>query len=376
MPGRRRIAWGDQVIHPYMGFVQKPGAFPDPRRRITDQGFVAIAEQPPVAPPASFTVGVFGGSVAQIFAFLGGDALAGELSGLPLAAGRTIRVEAYALGGFKQPQQLMALNYLLALGHPLDLVLVLDGFNDVVLPIAENLKTGVHPLYPRGWPDRVQEVPDADVLRRVGEISYLRSRRADRAGLCERGPLAWSPTCHLLWRSLDRRLAARVASLEEEVTTLPRRGRSFLVNGPPFTRPAPEALYRDLAAYWGRCSRLMADLCRSEGIPYFHFLQPNQYVAGSKVLTAEERRVAISDKELYRPYAEDGYPYLVEEGRRLGAAGVSFHDLTMVFSGVAESVYVDTCCHFNHLGNEVVAAEVGRIIRRELAGGREGGGGP
>jgi hypothetical protein len=369
LPGRRRIAWGDQVVHPYLGFVQQSRVRPDAYRRTTNHGFLAWIEPPPGTPDERFTVGVFGGSVAQEFAFLGRDALVAELARLPAAAGKTVWVECYGLGGFKQPQPLMALNYLLALGHRLDLVILLDGFNEIVLPVAENLRIGVYPFYPRGWPDRVQELPDADVLRRVGEIAYLRGRRAERAGLCASGPLAASPTCHLVWRALDRRLARRIAALEEEVATLPRRRRTFLTTGPPYQRGKPEEVFRDLAVYWGRCSRLMAGLCRGQGIPYFHFLQPNQYVPGSKIFTAAERQVALSQKELYRPYAEQGYPYLVEEGRELEREGLPFFDLTMLFAGIAEPLYADTCCHLNQRGNELLGTHLGRVVVRELAGG-------
>jgi len=37
-------------------------------------------------------------------------------------------------------------------------------------------------------------------------------------------------------------------------------------------------------------------------------------------------------------------------------------DLTMVFEDVDETLYVDDCCHFNQLGNEVVARALAQFI--------------
>lgn len=96
------------------------------------------------------------------------------------------------------------------------------------------------------------------------------------------------------------------------------------------------------------------------GIRYFHFLQPNQYVGGSKPLSDEERRIAFAPNDPYANYVRLGYPYLREDGLELARRGVRFHDLTHIFAGDAATRYSDTCCHLTKAANELLGAEIGR----------------
>jgi hypothetical protein len=91
--------------------------------------------------------------------------------------GKEIVILSLATGGYKQPQQLMALTYLLALGAHFDLVINVDGFNEVALPAAENVPQGYSPYYPRGWQLQVGPL-DMEQRKLVGRISYQRDRRA------------------------------------------------------------------------------------------------------------------------------------------------------------------------------------------------------
>jgi hypothetical protein len=62
---------------------------------------------------------------------------------------------------------------------------------------------------------------------------------------------------------------------------------------------------------------------------------------------------------------------LREAGRELRRSGLNFVDLVDVFSRVDESVYIDSCCHVNELGIELVAE---RIVESIAAG--DGSGSP
>ena len=48
-------------------------------------------------------------------------------------------------------------------------------------------------------------------------------------------------------------------------------------------------------------------------------------------------------------------------------AGVRFLDLTMVFSDVRRPIYIDDCCHVDHVGYGLIAAELGRMARSDEA---------
>jgi len=348
------------VIHPFLGFVLDPEGRAE---SVSPEGFSRVQREPPPADQPLFTVGLFGGSMAMLLCHEGWDVLARELSRLPQARGKRLWLECYALGGYKQPQSLLALDYALARGGRFDLVLTLDGFNDVALPMAENLSVGVNPFYPRSWNVIASEVLAPRMLRTAGEIAYLESRRASWAGLCG-GAFAWSSVCHVIWQAGDRRLGRRVGELDRELLAERNSGPSFAVNGPGFPYQARgRKIYRELVAMWSRSAVLMAEICRARGIPYFHFLQPNQYVAGSKPMDEAERKVAFDPNHPYKRPAERGYPLLIEAGKGLAASGVQFHDLTRIFAKTEEPLYFDGCCHVNAKGSQIMAREIAARIR-------------
>lgn len=93
----------------------------------------------------------------------------------------------------------------------------------------------------------------------------------------------------------------------------------------------------------------------AQGGEYHHFLQPNQYVEGSKVLTQEELATAIAPGAEPGRLAAAGYPKLRRQGHALAKRGVRFHDATPIYQNEPRTVYADTCCHVNELGNETLA---------------------
>jgi hypothetical protein len=278
-----------------------------------------------------------------------------------------------ALSGMKQPQQVMTVNYFMSLGARFDVVIDLDGFNEIVLPMVENRPAGTFPFYPRMWDVRVSGLGDVELLRKAGRIAFLESIRFQAARFLSIPPLRYSVTANLFWYLADHGLVRRATFERTKMTLalLDRKHsedevRSYAASGPSRTYASDEAHYADLAAYWKRSSVLLSRLARGNGFHYFHFLQPNQYVPGSKIFSEEERAIALPEKHPYTTAATQGYPYLIAAGRELVSEGVPYTDLTMLFARRDEVLYVDGCCHFNPRGYELMALEIGRVIRDAL----------
>ena len=85
--------------------------------------------------------------------------------------------------------------------------------------------------------------------------------------------------------------------------------------GPAGSSPRREDLYRHLASLWKNSSIQLDNLCTANGIRYYHFLQPNLFLTGSKPLTESERHMATYRDDMYRPGVKEGYPLLIREGR-------------------------------------------------------------
>jgi len=351
-----------QVVHPYLCYVLSPSPNSE---SVNLHGF--LGDPPPFEPLAEgsprFIIAIFGGSVAQHIAEAATRTLADELALSECFAGRSIEVVNLALPGVKQPQQLLTLSYLLTLGMHLDLVITLDGFNEIVLPVAENERQGVFPFYPRSWKQQVAGIKDVQLMRRVGAIEFWQDLRRDAARAVNRSALQHSYLTNFIWllsdRVIDRNMNLRQVDLAVEQGKQKARGGGFLARGPKREYANDDERYRDLAAVWSRATALMSKLAGSVGIPSYHFLQPNQRVPGSKPFTREEREAALRKGHSYDRPARLGYPYLIRAGAMLAAD-------TMVFEGVEEPLYIDDCCHVNEEGSRLIAKEIARVIRDSM----------
>ena len=344
------------VRHPYLGYALNL----DLKKHAPDSPLMGYTVQGMKRGPQHLVVALMGGSFAAQTAFFGGAQLTTELA---KASGREIRLVSLGMGGYKQPQQLMTLAYLYSLGAEFDLVINIDGFNEVALPPTELTPRGVFPLYPRDW--YVQtihlEPSDKKQLARLNSFQALRKRCAR---VFQASPLRWSNAALALWKSLDLRLQSRIARL----TLGFGRGTKEIpweVSGPQLTLSSDDALLEFLAENWARSSIQMSRLCKADGSYYLHCLQPNQYVEGSKPMSPEERAIAIDDDHPYASWARRGYPHLLRLGERLSLQGVDFHDLSMMFRNVVRPLYVDDCCHLNEEGYRLVVREIIAILADE-----------
>jgi len=345
-----------EEVHPFLGYV---------RDSMVSSSGSAVGEFRDLvyeASPERMVIGIFGGSVAMHFANNAIDTLEQTLRTHPAFAGKEIRFISVTAGGYKQPQQLLALNYLLSIGAHFDVIVNIDGFNEVALAPIENVPQGVSPFFPRSWSIRTQSLPDASLIRLAGEEMFLQQRRSQWAQFFDASVLNISPSANFLWLAYDRMLQKDLYRTQMSMLTPAHADTlSGSVLPPPDAR-SQEELMRSLVLNWQRSSLQMKEICAANAIRYFHFLQPNQYLPLSKILTADEKRSAYSEESPYRPWVERGYPLLRQAGKELTAQGENFEDLTQLFARTRVSIYKDNCCHFNALGNDELGSAVGRFL--------------
>jgi hypothetical protein len=347
------------VLHPFFGFVINPTA-----KGVNEFGF--FRREPLVKrSPDKRTVIFFGGSVADQVFYLGQPALLEALQQRPDFQGRAIEILTTAVGGYKQPQQLMILAYLLSRGAEYDVVVNLDGFNEIDSSM-DNIATGVNPYFPHTWKLHARLGLDREASVLLGRIEVLRDERERLRRWFDRPLLRSAAFSLALWDFLDRAREAEIhrrtaqleAMLDDEREDLPPQ-----VQGPPYEYENDEAFYRDMADFWASASLHMARLCELHGIAYVHLLQPNQYLPGSKKLTDEELEVAYDDRYTGIERVPVAYPILIERGGELRERhGVNFVDLTRMFADESRTVYNDFCCHVNKLGAELMARRVAAAI--------------
>ncbi len=360
-------------IHPYAGYVEDPRS-ENSVRSLSDGRLMPVSEYGYIddklpfqsRKPGRVIIGIAGGSVGCFFAVNGTKRLEAELVKDSRFAGKQLVFVNMALGGYKQPQQLTTLAYLLSMGAEFDLVLNIDGFNEVCVGSLENGSNSVFPAFPLHWRVRIAG-NDANRVLAQSELLLLSAERGRQARRFSRSPWRYSMISHLVWEFLDRRMAVRIDRVMDKYQRLEREQSPYVVTGPRREFATTEDRYQFLVEVWANGSVLMNRLCRSSGIRYYHFLQPNQYVAGSKPMGDAEKRIAILEGHPYRQAVEIGYPLLIRKSEFLRSQGVSYHDLTNIFAGHPETLYLDNCCHYNQAGYEIMAEAIARAILNDGA---------
>jgi hypothetical protein len=339
--------WDKEIIHPYLGFVYD---FNDEKTNKESYGFATSVSPVVKREPGKLNVVLLGGSVAQSM---------GEV--MQEAFHRVCRVppNVVTLGfaGYKQPQQLLAVTYFLSLGAEYDLIINLDGYNEIVLPVTDNYDVGVNPFFPRNWNLRISRQPSKTILAVIGKLRYLRDLKEENQEALTSSFFRGSAVFGLMKMQQFKRLNWDINRTTQKLIKVQQEeAKRFEETGPFFAYNDMQQLYGDAGAVWVRGSVLLDQLARENGMEYYHFLQPNQYVKGSKVLTPEERRLAYSEEVKISQSALIGYPILIKQGRKLLERNIKFFDATMVFAKEKETVYLDICCHYNERGKEVLAA--------------------
>ena len=341
------------VIHPYLGYYANLSG--DPAK----EPMLGLPSKTLTRSDDRLIVAILGASFAGGIYTHGGRVLVDRLQE---RSGREVVLVHLPVAGYKQPQQLMQLAYLLSLGAEFDAVINVDGFNEVALGPSENLPKGVFPAYPRSWYFLTGQINDPEELAKLSRLTERREQRESWARFFAKTRLASSNVFLVLWRIGDSLLTRSWAAISQELarTTVQAKG-GYSVTGPQ-TDLAEEDMFELLATVWRNGSLRMRALCEAFGTEYFHFLQPNQYVEGSKPMQSEERFIAMNPKHPYGQSARKGYPYLIEHGKALSRARVNFHDLTPIFAENSSSLYKDACCHLNEAGYQIVAARMAELM--------------
>ena len=352
-------------IHPYLGYVYDPSKADFP---VNAYGFPGNDKTPYTKDADNqFIIGILGGSVANVFFNEGVPFLDQELKKASFFSDKELVFKNLALLGYKQPQQFFTVNYFLVLGADFDVLINIDGFNEIALPPVENMPKHVFPMFPRSWHWRVESVPDVLETSMIGEIFYLKRKQAKWAMAFAETPLHYSITADLIWKFKNLYFNNAIAKLRVDLQKIEPTESRYVTTGPKVEFKNPTEMHRDSVNIWKRSSFQLDRIADANGIEYFHFLQPNQYVPGSKKMTEEEREIAILRGNPMKASVEEGYPMMQKDGRDLVEQGVNFNDLSMIFSDVEEPLYVDNCCHFNRFGNEIMAREIAKVILETYA---------
>ncbi len=373
---RHHVAQGDpfsrpgfegfpMMIHPYIGTVFQPK-----EQVSTSPGAIAINQygfqdsQSPIRKRGHerVIVGLLGGSVARQMGRNATDLLQRELSQIPNFRGRSIEFVRLAIDGNKQPQHLMTMNYLLSQGAEFDILINLDGVNEIALPGMDNVPFGVSVAYPRKWQHITSFATSVESTRLIGLVTYLRVEQRNSARWFDTSPVSYSPTAALFWGWRNDRFDGLINKNLVRISEQRSKDMSYCSSGPHEKYESDQQLLAHCVDIWSRSSVLLHQLCAASQIRYFHFLQPNQHLPGSKQISPDERLLRFESSR-FAQAVKLGYPLMRARAADLARAGVVFTDLTQVFFDHPEPIYRDDCCHVSEQGDQIMATAIGRRIR-------------
>ena len=383
---------GKQVLHPFLGYINRPslsisqiadedrlsrllfGAETIPswtKLRANNYGFFSPFNYPyQRATPQEFIVGVFGGSVAQWFSLQGAARLREHLQQLPSLKNREIIVLNFAQGGFKQPQQLQALNYFYVLGQEFDFIVNIDGLNEIVLSHINHMRN-----VSTAMPSTHHIVPILNLLatadknlKIIDDVYSLRESERKMRRLERWRSATKSAGLHLIVNALYTKSRNNyIATVQKSESLSHPKDRTNLVH--LSTLPSDydrSTSIKDALDLWRNASMMMQDICNAKDIPYLEIVQPNQYFS-LKVFTQEERDIAINEKSPYLEAIKKGFPHIISHFHRMHQMQINVKSAVSIFDEVNDPVYSDDCCHYNQIGNEILADYVAESMLALIA---------
>jgi hypothetical protein len=339
-------------LHPYTGFNHNQGLANNEE---------AIKYFNAGQPAGEYSVFFLGGSVAAGFQ-AGAESNMQELFSEGLGLGkRRLRLFGLAVPGHKQPQQLLALTYLVSQGCRPDLVINLDGLNELRIS-QTNARAGIDPSFPSvgHWASLL----GAGTEDHNPELTYARLRPQQEAAqlgaaALENGSLK-SAALSLLTLSRLRALQVEWAAAQAASTGAQAVAQQTAEAAGFGTETRKSRALEQAVDCWFNSSLAMHGLCESLGIRYMHWLQPTLHDLGSKPVHPVEQRVGIGAGGL-NPAVVSGYPLLRKRLADLQQLGVEALNTSDAFIQEEDRIYRDSC-HLTSRGNRLLLERVVALV--------------
>jgi hypothetical protein len=360
-------------FHPFFGFIQKPSADFRPGFKVNNYGFISPYDYPfKKTKKNQFFIGVFGGSVASDYAIfqVQNKILPKYLKQLPGLKDREFVILSFATGGYKQPQQLLILNYFLALGQELDMVVNIDGFNEVALSNLNNknqidlaMPSLQHILPLTNLANNSLSIKAMKATVRIQENKAKINQALTTLQNCTLAACDAFTSVYI--QNLVNNYKTDVIKFEQARTKQQDGGSVIYINTNKSVLQDSVA-FEQMAQNWAKSSIFMHKVLSASNVPYFQVLQPNQYYQTKRVFGEAEKQIAFNQETPYAKAVEIGYPALFKKFPNLAKNHIDILNGVKVFDKTKDAVYVDSCCHYNKAGEVIFSNYVGSYILESL----------
>jgi hypothetical protein len=359
-------------LHPHFGFTYRPGqkmsevldlagvqvALGLEKKpywwdfSINNQGFLSDRDFPVArTSPRQLFIGIFGASVAASFGVEARDEIVKVVHGTPGFENREIVLLDLALGQTHQPTQVLVLNYMLAIGQPLDLIINIDGFNEAYLGWENVEAFGTDVSMPNG--SVVYGLQNEFLSRENAATRMVLNARARMRVIETEMSTAGSALYYYILRARWALIRQDSITIESDIGNA-KPGVDYPVYLVRHAPTDPKQVAQEITALWLRSALQMKAAADSVGAGFIEFLQPNQYY-GLRAFTEDEKKVAFRAGA----FSAAGrippvYDMMRARANELAGRGVIFVDGTSVFDKYPGPLYTDYSGHFNRRGIDII----------------------
>jgi hypothetical protein len=325
--------FGPMVSHPFFGHTLSP------QRGSNNLGFDNNFDFPYKRNKDEFIIGVFGASVAQGLA----RSLSSRFNQEKVEvcnSKRSVKFINFALGAYRQPQQF---NVFHVFGDQVDFAINIDGNNEAI----HRGSPGYPTIYPSFYNDLFlltrQKIKDLQSIYKMQSA--------------QRKIIEISQTYKFLNKSeLYYRTNMALLQLLQKSVESSRRSLGNMVGPNPMLPVEIEGLQS--VKDWSKYISLQNVVAKQIQTPILFYLQPTQYLEGSKKMNDAEKMIAFHPDESELNRRRKQWSMMVSELPQLKKNGVHVIDITKIFQDITEPLFVDDCCHFLNKGYEIVTDKV------------------
>lgn len=342
-----------KAAHPYFGYVYNH-AFSE---KFNQDGFLDSTDFSKIDDNEDlfFNVAILGGSVASNFALHEVEKIKnGQPNILSLIEsksptffrGKKPRLINLAVDGHKQPQQYFISAYYL---EKIQMAITIDGFNEVGFAPPVDFPVefpGLSPVLFSNGPERNEKIAQISRLieKQLAVTRYVKETFLKDIFLARK-----------IWQLYIFTTNKKLLKLSQG------KNQQQLASG--YKLLSLRQRLEKQASVWKKYALLQAQLYRAQNIAHFHFLQPNQHIKGTKILSTEEEKILESGAMFSS--VNEGYHLLSLAQQQVLSQGYSVFTLTDIFKNTTETVYSDSCCHLNSLGNDLMRTRIVETILTE-----------
>jgi len=99
------------------------------------------------------------------------------------------------------------------------------------------------------------------------------------------------------------------------------------------------------------------------------FIQPNQYLKGTKKWSSDEHKIFQSKDKVHQEKINEKYINAISKIKTIKSKNII--NLTSVYSDIESTIYKDECCHVNEQGNKVIIKEILRHLDEKVCNERK-----